>query len=93
VTNWSPLLGTDWDRLLSQEFSKSYWSDLVEFIEGERLRFSVYPRHDQVFKAFHLTSHAETKVVILGQDPYPGHGEAHGLASPSHAGYRSHRHS
>ena len=38
------------------------------------------PRHDEVFKAFHLTPHAETKVVILGQDPYPGHGEAHGLA-------------
>lgn len=80
MTNWSLLFGTDWDRLLNQEFSKSYWAKLVAFIEDESRHFSVYPRHDEVFKAFHLTPYAETRVVILGQDPYPGHGEAHGLA-------------
>jgi uracil-DNA glycosylase len=80
VTNRSPLFGTDWDRLLNQEFSKSYWSELLAFIEDERQRFTVYPPRDDVLNAFKLTSYAETKVVILGQDPYPGHGEAHGLA-------------
>lgn len=80
MTNWSPLFGTDWDRLLNQEFSKPYWSKLLAFIADESRLFSVYPRHDEVFKAFHLTPYAETRVVILGQDPYPGHGQAHGLA-------------
>src|SRR5688572_17985554 len=85
LTNWKPEFGNDWNERLSQEFSQQYWSDLVAFIERQDLssvypRFSLDPDDDQVFKAFRLTSHADTKVVILGQDPYDGEGLAHGLS-------------
>lgn len=80
VTDRNPLFGTDWETLLGQEFSKPYWVDLQRFVANQRSRFAVYPREDDVFRAFHLTPHADTKVVILGQDPYHGAGQAHGLA-------------
>ncbi len=80
VANWNSLLGTDWDPLLRQEFDKPYWAKLQRFVAAERRRYSVYPPHDEVFTALRLTSCAETKVVILGQDPYHGAIQAHGLA-------------
>jgi uracil-DNA glycosylase len=79
VADWNPLRGTDWDRLLRQEFKKPYWAELQAFVEEERSCYDVYPPHDEVFAALHLTPCAETKVVILGQDPYHGDGQAHGL--------------
>jgi uracil-DNA glycosylase len=88
VANWSPLLGTDWDPLLRREFDKPYWARLKEFVGEERSRYSVYPRHDEVFTALKLTQLAETKAVILGQDPYPGAGQAHGLAFSVRRGVR-----
>lgn len=66
MTNRNRLFGTDWKYFLGQEFGKQYWGDLQRFLEEERSRFAVYPPPDQVFKAFELTQHAETKVVILG---------------------------
>ena len=77
----NPLCGNDWGRLLSDEFVQSYWSDLVAFIEEERSEYSdsVYPPASEVFRALELTWCAETKVVIVGQDPYPAAGQAHGL--------------
>ena len=66
--------------LLRQEFTKRYWVDLRAFVTDERSGFAVYPPDDEVFRALHLTSHADTEVVILGQDPYHGAGQAHGLA-------------
>jgi uracil-DNA glycosylase len=80
VTDWDPLRGTDWSRLLRQEFKKPYWLDLQKFLKKERSRFKVYPPPEQVFTAFYLTPCAKTKVVIVGQDPYPGTGQAHGLS-------------
>lgn len=80
VTNANPLFGTDWDPLLRQEFTKLYWAELQEFVEEERSRSRVYPSDEEVFRAFKLTPYAGTKVVILGQDPYHGAGQAHGLA-------------
>ncbi len=79
LTDRNPLLGTDWDPLLRQEFGKPYWAQLQAFVAAERSRFDVYPTHDEVFTALHLAPRAETKVVILGQDPYHGAGQAHGL--------------
>jgi hypothetical protein len=79
VTDWDPLRGTDWSRLLRQEFEKPYWAKLQDFVEEERSRHDVYPPDDEVFAALHLTPCAKTKVVIVGQDPYPGAGRAHGL--------------
>lgn len=71
---------TDWNPLLRAEFDEPYWSDLQAFVAHERSRHPVYPPHDQVFAALHLTPYAETRVMILGQDPYHGPGQAHGLA-------------
>ncbi|HET8931388.1 MAG TPA: uracil-DNA glycosylase, partial [Acidimicrobiales bacterium] len=70
---------TDWNPLLRDEFAKPYWGELQRFVDGERAHHPVYPPHDLVFAALHRTPYAEVKVVILGQDPYHGPGQAHGL--------------
>lgn len=71
---------TDWNPLLRSEFDEPYWADLQTFVEDERARHPVYPPRDEVFAALHLTPYESVKVVILGQDPYHGAGQAHGLA-------------
>lgn len=70
---------TDWNPLLRGEFDQPYWRDLQAFVAGERARYTVFPPAEQVFNALHLTSYANTRVVLLGQDPYHGPGQAHGL--------------
>ena len=79
---------TDWNPLLRGEFSEPYWTDLQEFVASERAEHSVYPPHDEVFAALHLTQHSDTKVLVLGQDPYHGPGQAHGLAFSVRRGVR-----
>src|SRR5205807_3523342 len=80
ATDWNPLSGTDWDPRLRQEFTKEYWICLQKCIEQERSCYNVYPPRDEVFAALRLTKCSDTKVVIVGQDPYHGAGQAHGLA-------------
>ena len=70
---------TDWNPVLRAELGKPYWQDLQRFVAGERAAHTVYPPAEEVFAALHLTPRAETKVVILGQDPYHGPRQAHGL--------------
>lgn len=70
---------TDWNPLLRDEFAKPYWGELQRFVADERDRHPVYPPADEVFAALHHTPYASVKVVILGQDPYHGPGQAHGL--------------
>ena len=70
---------TDWNPLLRAEWDKPYWRALQEFVEDERAHHAVYPARERVFAALHLTSHADTRVLILGQDPYHGPRQAHGL--------------
>jgi uracil-DNA glycosylase len=70
---------TDWNPILRGELDKPYWGELQRFVDDERSRGEVYPSRDAVFAALHLTSFADTKVLILGQDPYHGTGQAHGL--------------
>jgi len=70
---------TDWNPVLRGEFAKPYWAELQQFVAAERGRATVYPAHDEVFAALHLTPFAEVKAVILGQDPYHGPNQAHGL--------------
>jgi len=70
---------TDWNPLLRSEFDKPYWQELQDFVRAERSRGAVYPPASRVFAALHLTSYADVRVVILGQDPYHGPGQAHGL--------------
>ena len=70
---------TDWNPILRQEFNKPYWIELQNYILDQRASHMVFPAHPDVFRAFHLTSFATLKVVILGQDPYHGVGQANGL--------------
>jgi uracil-DNA glycosylase len=70
---------TDWNPLLRAELDKPYWHELQVFVAAERARAPVYPDHADVFAALHLTPYAETRVLILGQDPYHGPDQAHGL--------------
>jgi len=70
---------TDWNPVLRGEFAKEYWQQLQRFVAGQRARYTVFPPESQVFAALHLTSFADTRVVILGQDPYHGARQAHGL--------------
>src|SRR5690606_4917769 len=70
---------TDWNPLLRGEFQKPYWIELQRFVAEERARTTVYPPPHEVFAALHLTPYAEVKAVILGQDPYHGPNQAHGL--------------
>ena len=79
---------TDWDQILASEFSQSYWQALQDFVTRERSQFQVFPPSEKVFTALELTSFANTRVVILGQDPYHGPGQAHGLAFSVQQGTR-----
>jgi uracil-DNA glycosylase len=65
--------------LLRGEFDKPYWQELQSFVAAERASGPVFPPHDEVFAALHLTTYAATKVLILGQDPYHGPDQAQGL--------------
>lgn len=75
-----PLLGGGWDEVLREELGRPYWEELLGFLAEERRKHDVFPSPSQTFRAFELTPYASVKVVILGQDPYPNPGEAHGLA-------------
>ncbi len=70
---------TDWNPILRDQLDEPYWRELQQFVHGERARHQVFPPHEEVFAALHLTPYAEVKVLILGQDPYHGPGQAHGL--------------
>ncbi|MDR2655838.1 MAG: uracil-DNA glycosylase [Oscillospiraceae bacterium] len=70
----------DWQELLEQEFQKRYFKNLDKFIASEYAAKSIYPPKDEVYRALDLTSYRETKVLILGQDPYHGEKQAHGLS-------------
>ncbi len=73
-------LGNDWDELLKDEFEKEYYKRLRQFLKHEYSTKTIYPDMYKIFEALKLTSYSDTKVVILGQDPYHGPNQAHGLA-------------
>jgi uracil-DNA glycosylase len=81
-------MATDWNPLLRDQFEMTYWRDLQAFVAEERLHHPVFPPHDEVFTALHLTAHADVKALILGQDPYHGPGQAHGLCFSVRRGVR-----
>ncbi|HPR32520.1 MAG TPA: uracil-DNA glycosylase [Prolixibacteraceae bacterium] len=70
---------SSWKEILQPEFDKAYFSLLTEFVRGEYQRHTVYPAGRDIFNAFNLCPFHEAKVVIIGQDPYHGPGQAHGL--------------
>lgn len=73
-------LDNDWDELLQEEFQKPYYLELRQFLISEYRTKTIYPDIYKIFEALKLTSYQDTKVVILGQDPYHGEKQAHGLA-------------
>ena len=70
---------TDWNPILKEQLQQPYWRALQEFVAADRAKGVVFPPPEDVFAALHLTSYEATKVLILGQDPYHGLGQAHGL--------------
>jgi uracil-DNA glycosylase len=73
-------IGNDWDELLKDEFKKDYYLRLRQFLAKEYRTKTIYPSMYNIFEALKLTSYRDTKVLILGQDPYHGENQAHGLA-------------
>lgn len=74
------ILKNDWAHLLEPEFKKSYYLKLREFLIKEYKTQTIYPDKYDIYNALHFTSYTDTKVVILGQDPYHGPNQAHGLS-------------
>lgn len=69
----------DWDEVLKGEFEKEYYLKLRKFLIIEYKSRVIYPDMYDIFNAFKLTPYRDVKAVIIGQDPYPGEGQAHGL--------------
>ena len=72
-------IGNEWDELLKGEFEKEYYLKLREFLKKEYFTQKVYPDMYDIFNALKYTSYSDVKAVIIGQDPYHGPGQAHGL--------------
>ncbi len=72
-------ISNDWNDHLKDEYKKPYYRELFGFVKKEYDTQVVYPPSNDIFNAFHYTSFADTRVVILGQDPYHNAGQAHGL--------------
>jgi len=70
----------DWQELLEEEFSKSYYQELRQFLKEEYTNETIFPPMDFIFQAMHQTAFADVKVLIVGQDPYHGKNQAHGLS-------------
>ena len=72
-------IGNDWDEMIQEEFQKEYYIKLREFLSKEYQENTIYPPAEDLFNALRYSSYSDTKVVILGQDPYHNDGQAHGL--------------
>ena len=70
----------DWDELLAEEFEKDYMKELQVFLAQEYKEHVIFPPKEDIFNALRYTPYSGVKVLILGQDPYPGRGQAHGLS-------------
>jgi len=81
--------GNDWDGQLQKEFKKPYYLKLRQYLEKEYAEETVYPQRSELWTAFKLTPFDEVKVVILGQDPYHGAGQAHGLSFSVKSGVKT----
>lgn len=75
-----PQIEPSWKALLAEEFSKPYFAELRNFIVEEKKKATIFPPGPLIFNAFNTTPFEKVKVVIIGQDPYHGQGQAHGLS-------------
>ena len=73
------MIGNDWDEILQDEYNQPYFQKIKETVRNEYNHKIIFPPANKVFYAFRQTSYHDTRVVILGQDPYHGEGEANGL--------------
>lgn len=75
-------LQSDWKEHLNEEFKKTYFKNLMAFVDEEYSHFpdAIFPKKEDVFNAFNVCALSNVRVVILGQDPYPTRGHAHGLS-------------
>lgn len=80
MVNINPEIEQSWKMVLLEEFNKDYFIKLKQFLLDEKKHHSIYPKGKDIFNAFNYTSFNRVKVVILGQDPYHGMGQAHGLS-------------
>jgi len=78
------MINKKWDIVLDEEFKKDYFRSLGVFVKSEYKKHICYPKYSDVFNALRYTDYDQVKVVILGQDPYHGEGEAHGLSFSVH---------
>lgn len=76
----NPKIEESWKTILLDEFNKDYFKSLKRFLQKEKQKYSVYPKGEEIFSAFNFTPFNKVKVVILGQDPYHGEEQAHGLS-------------
>jgi uracil-DNA glycosylase len=79
MTEIKPQIEESWKEILRDEFNASYFISIKEFLVEEKQKFTIYPPGGLIFNAFNLTPYDAVRVVILGQDPYHGQGQAHGL--------------
>jgi uracil-DNA glycosylase len=83
------MLPDSWQAVLGEELEKSYFQDLTEFVEKERAEHKIFPPREEVFAALDATPFDRVKVLILGQDPYHGEGQAHGMCFSVRPGVRT----
>jgi len=81
-------LGNDWDNILKDEYEKEYFLKIKNIVRQEYNSKTIFPPADRVFYAFRKTTYKDTRVVILGQDPYHGEGEANGLCFSVNSGIK-----
>ena len=74
------MIGNDWDEYLKNEYEQPYFQELLKFVDDEYHQKEIYPKKNEIFNAFRFTNYKDTKVVILGQDPYHGENQAEGLS-------------
>ena len=72
-------LGNEWDEILTEEFKQDYYKKIRYFLKKEYAEQTIYPPMQDIFNALRYTSYSDVKAVLLGQDPYHGPGQAHGL--------------
>ena len=75
----NPQIEVSWANILQEEFEAPYFQELKQFLKEEKNKYTIYPPGNLIFNAFNNTPFNRVKVVILGQDPYHGPGQAHGL--------------
>ena len=80
MVNINPEIEQSWKVVLLKEFNKDYFIKLKQFLKKKKKHHSIYPKGKDIFNAFNYTPFNKVKVVILGQDPYHGMGQAHGLS-------------